>query len=79
MMFRILSVVLAISSAAAYGDKINVASNSTGVCGYEANCATGGYDGACVSIGNGCCPGGSVTAGLCPGIFPQSFPFLLSN
>ena len=40
-----------------------------GICGYSATCSAGGYTGACVSIGAGCCNGGGVTSGLCPGKF----------
>lgn len=38
-----------------------------GECGYEATCSASGYDGVCVSISAGCCDGGTVTSGLCPG------------
>jgi hypothetical protein len=40
-----------------------------GFCDYEATCYVNGWEGACVSIGSGCCQG-SVTSYLCPGNFP---------
>jgi hypothetical protein len=46
---------------------VNAVNASTGLCGYQATCTAGGRAGVCVSIGSGCCGGGTVTAGLCPG------------
>ncbi len=40
--------------------------STTTFCDYEATCYVSGIEGACVSIGSGCCSG-SVTSGLCPG------------
>ena len=37
------------------------------ICPYKATCNAEGLDGACVSISSGCCSGGKVTSGLCPG------------
>ena len=65
MIYQIVAVV-ALCSALAQAGKVE--GNSTlGICGYEATCSAGGYAGVCVSIGGGCCPGGTVTSGLCPG------------
>jgi hypothetical protein len=41
---------------------------TTKMCGYEDTCNAGGLDGVCVSVGSGCCDGGTVTSGLCPGL-----------
>eukprot|EP01032_Pedospumella_encystans_P009432 gene9432-11099_t len=65
MIYQIVAVV-ALCSALAQAGKVE--GNSTlGICGYEDTCSAGGYAGVCVSIGGGCCPGGTVTSGLCPG------------
>lgn len=64
--FALIAIVVAFCNA----QSVDVASNSTlGICGYSATCSAGGYEGACVSIGAGCCNGGTVTSGLCPGEF----------
>jgi len=66
-MFRFLTTLFVLLAASVNAD-VELTGNSTlGICGYSASCSTGGYSGACVSIGGGCCPGGTVTAGLCPG------------
>jgi hypothetical protein len=63
-MFSSLLVVLAVVFVCG----VNAAYNaSSGICGYQATCTAGGRAGVCVSIGSGCCNGGAVTAGLCPG------------
>jgi len=65
MIYQIVAVI-ALCSALAQAGKVE--GNSTlGICGYDATCSAGGYAGVCVSIGGGCCPGGTVTSGLCPG------------
>jgi len=65
MIYPVL-VLVAFCAAFAQGQKVE--GNSTlGICGYSATCSAGGKSGVCVSIGSGCCPGGGVTAGLCPG------------
>ena len=57
-------VFLAVSKA----ENVELTGNSTlGVCGYSATCTAGGKSGVCVSIGSGCCNGGTATSGLCPG------------
>lgn len=67
MFYRLLALFALVASLI-NGEKVDVASNSTlGICGYSATCSAGGYEGACVSIGAGCCSGGTVTSGLCPG------------
>ncbi len=69
-MFERVISLLVVTLLAVSGQKKVDAGNSSaalGICGYEASCSAGGLSGACVSIGSGCCPGGSVTAGLCPG------------
>jgi hypothetical protein len=61
--------VLVVIAAAVSADEVGT--NSTvdlGMCGYSATCSAGGRSGVCVSIGSGCCNGGTATAGLCPGI-----------
>jgi hypothetical protein len=69
MIYQFLSV-LVLCIAVAFGQQSDVANNSSsklGICSYSATCSAGGYDGVCVSIGGGCCSGGTVTSGLCPG------------
>lgn len=71
-MLYILVLVLATFAVVANAGNLRSAGNSSvglGMCGYEATCNAGGYGGVCVSIGSGCCGGGTVTSGLCPGIF----------
>jgi hypothetical protein len=64
-----LAVVVLLSvSMVGSAKKADVAANSTlGMCDYSDTCSAGGYTGACVSISSGCCNGGGVTSGLCPG------------
>jgi hypothetical protein len=61
-------------------EKPALASNVTvaGLCDYAATCSAGGLSGACVSINAGCCPGGTVTSGLCPGMLLIAFRCVLS-
>eukprot|EP01036_Dinobryon_divergens_P023120 gene23120-31437_t len=49
------------------GGYIEKLSSDTGICSYSASCSNGGYEGVCVSISSGCCDGGTVASGLCPG------------
>ena len=70
MMF-LISLAL-VASVAISTNKYEIKSNATAelsICGYEATCSAGGYTGASVCISAGCCNGGSVTGGLCPGIY----------
>lgn len=64
-------ILLVVAFTAVNGQKTPVAGNATvaGICGYEATCSAGGLSGTCVSISAGCCPGGTVTSGLCPGTY----------
>lgn len=69
MIHQVLTILVLFSSVV-LGQKIEVTGNSSielGICGYQATCSAGGHSGVCVSIGAGCCNGGSVTSGLCPG------------
>lgn len=64
---NIIFVCLAsLAAAAPLGNTFN-SSSIVGMCPYKATCNDGHLDGACVSISSGCCGGGTVTAGLCPG------------
>ena len=45
----------------------SVVGSTLGICSYSATCSAGGYEGVCVSVSSGCCSGGTVTSGLCPG------------
>lgn len=67
-----IAVVLVAANLLTFVDagKLDLVSNSTvdlKMCGYSDTCSAGGYNGVCVSIGSGCCNGGTVTSGLCPG------------
>ena len=73
---RLFTFVASAAVAAAAlnaGDHGDVMTNTTAetidaaICGYQATCSVGGVKGVCVSVSNGCCKGGTATAGLCPG------------
>lgn len=67
-MFYHFFILVAGFAAISKAEKFNVAGNSTlGICGYSATCSAGGTNGVCVSVGSGCCNGGTATSGLCPG------------
>jgi hypothetical protein len=78
----VLSSILAVSGQKGgfVNEKPALASNVTvaGLCDYAATCSAGGLSGACVSINAGCCPGGTVTSGLCPGMLLIAFRYVLS-
>ena len=66
VLLLVLCAVLGVSAA----NPATPALNSTSLlelCPFKATCNAGGLDGACVSISAGCCSGGQVTSGLCPG------------
>jgi hypothetical protein len=70
MVFLILfaGVAFAISTNAINSSNFSNATVDLKMCDYAATCSAGGYGGVCVSIGGGCCSGGTVTSGLCPGM-----------
>ena len=73
-------VALLACASISLGQNVTLPANGTvatklGLCGYEATCSAGGYEGVCVSISSGCCSGGTVTSGLCPGLEHLIFNF----
>jgi hypothetical protein len=68
MMLCVVLILAVIAAAVRAGEAGTNSTVDLGMCGYSATCSAGGRSGVCVSIGSGCCNGGTATAGLCPGI-----------
>lgn len=66
-MFSRLVFLLVLGFSQGFSGKSLKNISEVGICDYQATCSVGGTEGACVSASGGCCPGGTLTQGLCPG------------